>query len=492
VISGPTREVFRARLNTVAPHFGLARTEIEALGARGTGALLQELARIARDHPTAELAWLLFVGVAGSFPIPSELRRLRRRLDAVDSAFLHRAALEVGLRNPNGVLDDVQLEVVTDQPVIDVNFCARFEHNTGIQRVVRQIMARWHGTRRMLPVAWTDDSGAMRRLSGAETERVVHFSARRDASSAPSPRSLVVPFRTSVQLLEVPFAHLCARLEALAEYSGNRVSLLGYDTIPVVSADTVPDTETERFVHYLSVVKHADLVVGISRTAAQEFAGFASAVTAQGLPGPRTMAVTLPVDIPDAVNDALASDGARRTVLCVGSHEPRKNHFAVLYAAEVLWRDGLDFDLVFVGSGSAWYTRIFDRAVQGLRQRGRSVEVLRRVDDAALLAQYQRAAFTVFPSLHEGYGLPVAESLALGVPVITTSYGSTAEIAHGGGCLTVDPRDDDELVAAMRELLADPDRLAALRQEIAMRPRRTWDDYADELWSALQEEAIDA
>ncbi len=261
----------------------------------------------------------------------------------------------------------------------------------------------------------------------------------------------------------MPFEGLCSPLEALAQYSGNRVAMLGYDTIPVVSADTVPEAETERFVKYLAVVKHADLVVGISETAAAEFEGFSSAVTAQGLPGPLTAAVTLPVDIRMRwpIRPTPAHLGARCCALAVRSR------------ARTTWRcstrlrcsgAGIEFDLVFIGNGSAWYVRIFDRAVARLRRRGREVTVLRHVDDAALLAQYERAAFTVFPSIHEGYGLPVAESLALGVPVITTSYGSTAEIARDGGCLTVDPRDDDALVAAMRSLLTDPARLAELRR----------------------------
>jgi glycosyltransferase involved in cell wall biosynthesis len=107
------------------------------------------------------------------------------------------------------------------------------------------------------------------------------------------------------------------------------------------------------------------------------------------------------------------------------------------------------------------------------------------VDDATMLESYHRARFTVFPSLHEGYGLPVAESLALGTPAITTVYGSTAEIAADGGCLLVDPRDDDSLVSAIRTLLVDDDVLARLHAEIAARPARTWDDYATELWQEL-------
>jgi glycosyltransferase involved in cell wall biosynthesis len=111
--------------------------------------------------------------------------------------------------------------------------------------------------------------------------------------------------------------------------------------------------------------------------------------------------------------------------------------------------------------------------------------VLRGIDDATLLRAYGNADFTVFPSLHEGFGLPVAESLALGVPVVTSNYGSTAEIAAGGGCLLVDPRDDDDLTDAMRRLLTDPALVEELRGQIARRPRRTWDDFAAELWNEL-------
>jgi glycosyltransferase involved in cell wall biosynthesis len=89
----------------------------------------------------------------------------------------------------------------------------------------------------------------------------------------------------------------------------------------------------------------------------------------------------------------------------------------------------------------------------------------------------------VFPSLHEGFGLPVAESLALAVPVVTSNYGSTAEIAREGGCLLVDPRNDDAIAAAMRKLLTDDHLHARLLAECLARTPRSWADYADELWT---------
>ncbi len=93
----------------------------------------------------------------------------------------------------------------------------------------------------------------------------------------------------------------------------------------------------------------------------------------------------------------------------------------------------------------------------------------------------------MFPSLHEGYGLPVAESLAFNLPVITSSYGSTAEIGAGGGALLIDPRDDRALTDAMRDLLTDDELLARLRAETRGNVSRTWNDYSAELWEYLVE-----
>jgi glycosyltransferase involved in cell wall biosynthesis len=169
--------------------------------------------------------------------------------------------------------------------------------------------------------------------------------------------------------------------------------------------------------------------------------------------------------------------------MSVGSFEPRKNQLAVLHAAERLWREGHKFRLKFIGGGG-WRTE-FDVEMNRLAAAGRDVSVAIRISDVELWAGYRRARFSVFASLHEGYGLPVAESLAYGTPALTTDYGSTAEIAAEGGALTVDPRDDDALLDAMRRLLTDDALIAELEKAARQRPVRTWDDYARELWQVL-------
>lgn len=480
------------RLKTVAPHFGLTAEQVSNLLLRGVGPLLFELALRAKRDSGTELTWLLLTGLTACFPTSPELLRVRRQLLQSRDALAYRAFLEAGVRNSIGfTLPNARVEVLTNAVVADVNFCAKNSHNTGIQRVVRHTMARWSATTDVVPVAWTDGAEAMRLLDPVEAQRVIDYprseSPERAKKSENSHLTLVIPFRSVVAILEVPAAEHCGPLLALAEYSGNRVAVLGYDTIPVVSANTVPLSESNRFVSYLSVVKKSARLVGISAAAAEEFAGFVYALTAQGITGPSTFAVSLPVDVPDLADTGTPTLESAPLVLIVGSHEPRKNHEAILFAAETLWREGLQFSLQFIGGGSHTHTRQFDKRVKKLIRASRPIEILRGASDTLLLESYRRAAFTVFPSLHEGYGLPVAESLALGVPAVTTNYGSTAEIAADGGCLLVDPRDDDSLIAAMRSLLADPSLLEELREQIRHRPSRNWNDYAEELWLALIE-----
>jgi len=228
----------------------------------------------------------------------------------------------------------------------------------------------------------------------------------------------------------------------------------------------------------------------VSESSAAEFRNFARMLPSQGLVGPKVATCTLATEVPDIGFDA--TEQARDDlcldslplVLVVGSHEPRKNHVTVLVAAERLWRAGHAFHLVFIG-GSGWHSEAFDRLLLDLQAKDRPVQVIKRAAEETLWAAYRLARFTVFPSLTEGYGLPAAESLAAGTPLITSSFGSMAEIAAGGGAMVVDPRDPSDLEAAMARLLTDDSSLETLRHQAAGRRWKTWDEYAHETWNYL-------
>jgi glycosyltransferase involved in cell wall biosynthesis len=210
-----------------------------------------------------------------------------------------------------------------------------------------------------------------------------------------------------------------------------------------------------------------------------------------GFAGPRIEPVLLPTEVQPADADRIDLARERLTVaslplvLVVGSHEPRKNHLAVLHAAETLWREGHRFSLSLIG-GNAWKSEPFYERLNQLVADGRPIEAISQATDDLLWGGYRVARFTVFPSLNEGFGLPLAESLGCGTPAITSNFGALKEIAEtGGGALLVDPRDDRSLTDAMRALLTDEELLHRLRREAIARPTRTWDDYADRVWKVL-------
>jgi glycosyltransferase involved in cell wall biosynthesis len=491
---GIEERALAARLRSAAPF--LLRCELPPADpdpAADAACLVQLMVAELQSTLTNDRVWLLLTAITGAYPARADVDRVRRAVQLLDEVPLTVWLLDtaLGIAAAHGATGS-GMDVVTGAVVVDVDHTAKHDLHTGIQRVTRSLMPLWSDQRAVVPAAWTEQNGALRSLSAAELDRVVRFPSRRTSSVGARgglpgadervPPRLIVPWRSVVMMAEVPPGDVSGRVAAMGQYSGNRLVGIAYDAIPVVSADMVPPVESSKFVRYLTSVKFASRMAGISAAAAAEIAGFVEALGTQGLPGPTVREVALPS--PSHGGDARGKGrGTTPSVLAVGSHEPRKNHLAVLHAAEVLWREGLQFSVTFIG-GSGWGDD-FPRRAEHLRSLGRPLSVRRAVSEQELDRAYSSALFTVFPSLHEGYGLPVAESLAHGTPVITSNFGSTAEIGLGGGAVLVDPRDDAALIDAMRLLLTDQRTVERLRSEIAGRRVRTWQDYADELWDQL-------
>jgi len=475
-LRGEVETALADRLAAVAAAAGIASAIPGRLPARA--AAVADWA--ASGEPGA--AWLGFVAFAGRFPEPREFAALRRELLLAAEPLGGFLAATRALAHPaSGALR--RIRIVADRALADVGHTASTEHNTGIQRVVRRTLPHWDPAAVEL-VGWTADGRGFRVLDAAERGRVLSWGSHAPAARTTAPDDLIVPWRTDVLLPEVAEAARCGVLACLAAESGNRVGLIGYDLIPLVSADLVDPRESDRTGHYLEIVARASAVAAISESAAGEFRGFGAMLAAQGLAGPEVHAVPLGEEpLPNATPES-RPDGLP-LVLCVGSHEPRKNQTAVLAAGRILHREGVAFRLVFVGGGNRVETAPFDRDVARLQREGMAVETHRRLSDSDLAALYAAARCTVMVSLHEGYGIPVVESLGKGVPALTSDYGSLAEIAAGGGCVTVDPRDPDAIAAGMRALVTDDALVARLRAEAAARPARGWADFAGEAWIAM-------
>jgi glycosyltransferase involved in cell wall biosynthesis len=161
-----------------------------------------------------------------------------------------------------------------------------------------------------------------------------------------------------------------------------------------------------------------------------------------------------------ATETALERHRVRRPfLLAVGSLQPRKNLARLVEAYALLRAGHPETQLVIVGPGgfrASWiHQMIADRGLAG------SIRLLGYVAEDDLVALYNAAVGLVYPSIYEGFGLPVVEAMACGRPVIAANTSSLPEVA-GDAAILVDPFSVPALHAAMATLLTEPDTAAAL------------------------------
>lgn len=191
------------------------------------------------------------------------------------------------------------------------------------------------------------------------------------------------------------------------------------------------------------------------------------------LPDPFSQAVLEPLGLPP------------RFVLAVGNLQPRKNLGTLLEAyARLVHTRRFEPPLVLVGQrhyrGAALLERINDLGLN------RHVIWTGYVSDEVLVALYNRATLFVFPSLYEGFGLPVLEAMACGTPVVSSHAASLPEVS-GDAALLVDPHSVTELAAAIERVATDIDVQRRLRERGFQRAAQfSWNTLAAQTVEVLK------
>lgn len=170
-------------------------------------------------------------------------------------------------------------------------------------------------------------------------------------------------------------------------------------------------------------------------------------------------------------------------VLAVGTLEPRKNLPRLVEAYSRLAQDVQALHPLVVVGATGWRT---GQTLAALDSLGERCQVLGHVSDAALAELYRRCAVFCYPSLAEGFGLPVLEAMEAGAPVITSNVSSLPEVG-GDAVVYVDPRDVAAINDALRTLLGNPARRAELsRAGVARAASFSWARFAGEVLDALE------
>jgi glycosyltransferase involved in cell wall biosynthesis len=283
-----------------------------------------------------------------------------------------------------------------------------------------------------------------------------------------------------------------------AAVSGPRAALF-YDAIALKYPELTPSSVVARYPAYLRELLAFDGIAAISADARDTLIEYWRWLEVKD--PPPVVAIPLGVDTKAKWHGLPAHEhgdhglearatasafGGKAVVLSVGTLEGRKNHVALLDACERLWAGGASFELRLIGAARPETGRALLERIAALQAARRPLRYDGVVDDDALDEAYATCLFTVYPSLMEGFGLPVSESLARGKPCVCSGQGALGESARGGGCLALETMDAAGLAGALRGLLVDRPALERLGAEARARKFKSPADYAREIreWMA--------
>lgn len=260
-------------------------------------------------------------------------------------------------------------------------------------------------------------------------------------------------------------------------------------TIHDVGHRFFPETHTRFQRVYLEVstrwaVRHATRIIAVSQATAADLQRIYHAsperiaVIHEATVPPKVMSNTEPADV------QLRYAMVRPYMLYVGTIQPRKNLYRLIDAyAQLMATEQIPWDLVLAGGGGPINQPLLAQAIrQGVGER---VHLLGYIPEADLPALYRGAVAFCFPSLFEGFGLPVLEAQSYGVPVMAANNSALPEVA-GDAALLVDPTDVEAIADAMLQLSNDE----ALRQRLIQAgyenvKRFSWEKAARETLAVL-------
>lgn len=262
-----------------------------------------------------------------------------------------------------------------------------------------------------------------------------------------------------------------------------KIATIFYDAIPVNHPEWVNERIRENHRGYMRAISKSDLIIPISKNSGNDFATFC---VNENIAIPKIVPCLLAGD-PQKVRPTNTTSPSIQNpikILCVGTLEERKNHRNLLKAFEIVYKDYKNLSLTLVGSEYQGAPGIKEMVEEKMAQNS-NLFWLSKVSDKELFDLYNECSFTIFPSLDEGFGLPIIESLWYGKACISANHGVMNELARDGGCLTTDVASPESIADSIRSLIDDRDLLKKLSQEANQRAIRTWHEYASEVYEIL-------
>lgn len=379
---------------------------------------------------------------------------------------------------------------------VDVSTTSQTPANTGVQRVTRKLASHLGDCTKPQPLCFDSHAKDWRKLERKEFIRLFHFETLKPSQTRGRRKNLwsflkaIGGHRSSSLHVEPSSLNGFIEPEIFDPVSGVRIKeyknqvkgpsvAVYYDATPLKLPELSTRKNVNSFPVYLKQLLFFDGVAAISKSSKEEILEYWNWLGVKEYPV--TVDIPLAVDLQNQNEGHKVSGNSVPTILCVGSIEGRKNQISLLHAAEILWNEGVNFKLLLIGLASRSTSGSVMALLKKLSGQGHPVQWLGHTSEADLELNYAKCHFTVYPSLAEGFGLPILESLKYGKPCICSNLGAIGEISTKGGCLTVDSPTPTNLASSMSKLLKDDSLYDEIRLEARQRQLRTWSDYANDI-----------
>lgn len=270
-------------------------------------------------------------------------------------------------------------------------------------------------------------------------------------------------------------------LVSCKERYGLRFVHFAFDMIPTLFPGYVVDWLPNAFTAYQKkVFTHADGIVAISESTAKDVRNFIEEHQIEKAPAITVVRIGEAIDTGSereetaAISNIAGLDGVQ-FILSVSTIEGRKNHAALFYVMKEAKRRGIALPKFVIVGRNGWLTDDIRYMMKNDADAKKGILVLNDMSDEQLVWLYENCRFTIFPSFYEGWGMPIAESLAYGKMCLASDTSSMPEIA--GSLLDYfSPYDTNAILSSVVKYL-DDDILQKKEAEIAARYKPTsWSD----------------
>jgi len=297
------------------------------------------------------------------------------------------------------------------------------------------------------------------------------------------PRDFIPPKGSWIFIPELMTSSQFSGVFTYAKKHGVRIAVVFHDALPIEFPDLVSSKYRSDHEHYMRAINQADCLLPVSSYSEYSYRKWAKE---NKMTSPKLRACLNGVRFKRKTVGQSASNRVKgRYILCVSTLEPRKNHEVLFKAWENAYsRIEGDLSLILVGNRYAGFDDLTKR-VEHTCNADSSIQWLEGINDRELETLYREASFTVFPSIGEGFGLPILESIWYGKPCICANFGAMSEAAEGGGCFTIDTKKVEALSSSIVKLSNDQTLRSKLEMECAGRSLRTWTDYARDIGKIL-------